>query len=138
GALFVGVFLFVSQTRTTLISFSVLVFMWGIYYLGVKKSAAVVATMLLIGTAFVLSHHSLDKVWSEHIDTGLLGRDVIWLQDIKGFIDKPFFGHGAATIFVDTIYGKTIADTLGWIIRHPHGLFFSMLFYFGLAGVILW
>lgn len=137
GFIAVGAFAFMTQTRGTIISLGCLALLWGGYYLGVKKTiitGVVVGAVLLMA---VVTTHSLDQAWTQHMATGLNGRLAIWKQVMLGFFNFPWFGHGAASIFTDSTTGRQAAAALGQQIVHPHGLPFSMLYYFGLAGLIV-
>lgn len=133
-----GVFIFFTQTRGALVSFTCLLLLWGSFYLGWWR--ALLLTLVTGLAVFTLVHsvESLHRVWLAHLATGLSGRDVIWEESLAAVRTHPLLGHGAACIFEASPAGKAITATLRAVIRHPHGLPVSIPFYLGLAGLLLW
>lgn len=64
----------------------------------------------------------------------------IFISCLKGFIDKPFFGHGFGTFALDFPEYRTHAKILGGrtseYIIHGHNLFSHVSFELGIAGIL--
>lgn len=136
GFMVAGTFTFMTQSRGALISFLCLSLLWGGYYLGTRKAAAIVVGLCAAAVVTVWAVPSLASAWYSHMATGLNGRIIIWTHTVQGFLEMPWLGHGAAAIFSTSASGEAIAAAL-YKVPHPHGLFFSMLFYFGVTGAVV-
>lgn len=137
GFLAVGAFTVMTQSRGLLISYICLALLWGGYYFGAKRASAAVLVVTVIAAFSVLTMPSLDTAWTHHMSTGLNGRLAIWFHSLQGFLEMPWLGHGSAALFSESISGERAATIIGHEAMHPHSLLFSMLFYFGLAGLLL-
>lgn len=138
GFVATGVFIFFTQTRGALISFTCLLLLWGSHYLGVARAVLLTLVLGLAGVWLVHAVEPLHRVWLHHFATGLSGRDVIWEKSLLAMPSHPLLGHGAACIFEASPAGKAITATLRAVIRHPHGLPVSIPFYLGGIGLLLW
>lgn len=137
GFLTVGVFCFMTQTRGALISFACLAMLSGAYYLGAKRTVVAIIALVIVAAIFVTLVPLLEHAWASRIATGLDARIVIWTHVVQAFMDAPWLGHGGAAIFENSLTSDAIATELGHNIAHPHSLFFSALYYFGLVGFVV-
>lgn len=129
------IFCVLSQTRTPL--FATLFFMIGYVFVkvGWKLTLFLVVLICLALFFFIFTEEALAQTWADRISRGLTGRQVIWYEVWQAAKNKLFFGYGYATVFNATEAGLRIKDAINVKINHPHGLFFSTLYYLGAVGV---
>lgn len=138
GFVFSGGFILLTQSRGPIGSFCTLAILWGCLEFGWKRTFIFFALVTVVAVVFIATSHALDASWNRRLSAGLNGRAIIWKNDILAFMNAPMLGHGSASQYVESAAGKNVMLQLNQRIPHPHGLFFSVLYYYGILGMILW
>ena len=97
--------------------------------------------LYLLGFLAFLSSFFFLESWKHFFNTSLEPRLLIWYGALKGFLAKPFTGHGFGTYTLDFPVYRYLGDVFGahanQQVNHGHNLIAHYGFELGIIGLIL-
>lgn len=138
--------LFFSESRAGIITVSITLITYLIYYFQSKKNIQKESYIKALFTFLTITFLGAGTILYKQKKDSANGRILIWTICTEMIKDKPFFGHGhgafeaqymnyQAQYFAENIESKhsQLADN----VKHPFNLFFKITIAYGLLGLLL-
>ena len=129
ASVMIAIYLIANQRRSTLVALFVGSLVLPVLTLR-KKLVVPVLAMIVVIVAILLVNPEMIT------DRGSSSRFAIWTETWHSIAERPVLGHGMAGEMPDIHIVSS--DGKPAVFSHPHNYYLSLLYYLGVAGLVLW